>query len=93
MNQLLDIFSVNTHTACNTHDLLGCPCEASREEFSDTRLRLEDMDRFMEEAMESSDEDEDPMKGFMAASQVKQTDINKLDHAVSLFCHFPDLVN
>ena len=38
----------------------------------------------MDEALESSDEEEDPLKGFMAASQVKQKDINKIDQAVSL---------
>lgn len=81
--QLLDIFSINPHTACNTHDLLGCPCGASGEGAADMSVRPEDLERAMEEAMESSDEDDDPMKGFMAASQVKQKDIDRLDHAVS----------
>lgn len=36
----------------------------------------------------SSDDDDDPVKGFMSASQVKQTDINKLDRAVCLVSYF-----
>ncbi|KAI0832427.1 P-loop containing nucleoside triphosphate hydrolase protein [Trametes gibbosa] len=71
---LLDIFTINPHTACNTHDLLGCPCEASTEEQED--LPLSEL-----EEVSSSSDDEDPVKGFMAASQVKTKDINKADKA------------
>lgn len=39
----------------------------------------------MDEASSSSDEDEDPVKGFMAASQVTTKDVNKMDKAVSVF--------
>ncbi|KAI0638193.1 P-loop containing nucleoside triphosphate hydrolase protein [Trametes polyzona] len=72
---LLDIFTIHPHTACNTHDLLDCPCEASAPELE--QLSIADV----EEASLSSDEDEDPVKGFMAASQVKSKDVNKVDKA------------
>ncbi|KAI0723311.1 SNF2 family N-terminal domain-containing protein [Earliella scabrosa] len=78
---LLDIFSINPHTACNTHDLLDCPCDASGAASACKVLSREELDKAMDEALESSDEEEDPLKGFMAASQVKQKDINKLDQA------------
>ncbi|PIL37156.1 hypothetical protein GSI_00848 [Ganoderma sinense ZZ0214-1] len=78
---LLDIFTVNPHTACNTHDLLDCPCEASRDR--QERADPVNIDELMEEAMNSSsdEDDDDPAKGFVVASQVKQTDINKLGRA------------
>ncbi|TBU32764.1 P-loop containing nucleoside triphosphate hydrolase protein [Dichomitus squalens] len=77
---LLDIFTIHPHTACNTHDLLDCPCEAS--DHITERAQGVNIDDLMEDAMNSSsDEDEDPIKGFMAASQVKQADINKVDRA------------
>ena len=82
--QLLDIFSINPHTACNTHDLLDCPCDASGAASASKVLSREELDKAMDEALESSDEEEDPLKGFMAASQFKQKDINKIDQAVSL---------
>ncbi|KAH9853466.1 SNF2 family N-terminal domain-containing protein [Lenzites betulinus] len=71
---LLDIFTINPHTACNTHDLLDCPCGASTEELEETPISE------LEEVSSSSD-DEDPVKGFMAASQVKSKDVNKADKA------------
>ncbi|KAI1786543.1 P-loop containing nucleoside triphosphate hydrolase protein [Ganoderma leucocontextum] len=78
---LLDIFTVHPHTACNTHDLLDCLCGASQDR-QEERADPVNIDELMEEAMNSSsDEDENPVKGFMSASQVKQTDINKLDRA------------
>ncbi|KAI0660976.1 SNF2 family N-terminal domain-containing protein [Cubamyces menziesii] len=72
---LLDIFTIHPHTACNTHDLLDCPCEASMPEPG--RVTIDEL----KEATSSSDEDEDPIQGFMAASQVKPKDVNKLDKA------------
>ncbi|KAI0750810.1 P-loop containing nucleoside triphosphate hydrolase protein [Daedaleopsis nitida] len=78
---LLDIFSINPHTACNTHDLLDCACEASGSGAAAKGYTDEEIEKALAESMESSDEEEDPMKGFMAASQVKQKDINKVDQA------------
>ncbi|KAI0677546.1 SNF2 family N-terminal domain-containing protein [Trametes maxima] len=72
---LLDIFTINPHTACNTHDLLECPCEASVVGLNEPPVAAGDI----EEA--SSDEDEDPLTGFMAASQVKAKHVNKVDRA------------
>ncbi|KAI0335474.1 hypothetical protein GY45DRAFT_1316794 [Cubamyces sp. BRFM 1775] len=72
---LLDIFTIHPHTACNTHDLLDCPCEASTPEPG--RVTIDEL----KEATSSSDEDEDPIQGFMAASQVKPKDVNKVDKA------------
>ncbi|RPD67158.1 hypothetical protein L226DRAFT_549783 [Lentinus tigrinus ALCF2SS1-7] len=77
---LLDIFSIHPRTACNTHDLLECPCETSSTDLPPKKLSREELQKVLDEES-SSDEDEDPMKGFMAASQVKQKDIDKLDKA------------
>lgn len=78
--ELLDIFSVHPQTACNTHDLLDCPCEASGID-PPKKMSREELQKALDEDS-SSDEDDDPLKGFMAASQVKQKDIDKLDKAV-----------
>lgn len=70
-------------TACNTHDLLECPCgglgKSNPLEPIDTNLPAGKED---DEESEESDYEE---KGFMAASQVKTETINKMDKAVS-FC-------
>lgn len=41
----------------------------------------------MEDDSSSDEDDEDPLKGFMAASQVKAKDIDKVDKAVSTAFH------
>ncbi|RDX55621.1 hypothetical protein OH76DRAFT_1397013 [Lentinus brumalis] len=78
---LLDIFSVHPHTACNTHDLLECPCEASATDRPPSRIGREELEKMMEDESSSDEDDEDPLKGFMAASQVKAKDIDKVDKA------------
>ncbi|TFK54023.1 hypothetical protein OE88DRAFT_1654480 [Heliocybe sulcata] len=72
--ELRDIFRIHRDTGCQTHDVLQCPCDPSTgakvaEEVGDT---------------ESSDEAEETAErssGFVAASQVKAEDIDRLDKA------------
>ncbi len=71
--QLRDIFRIHPDTACNTHDLLECPCDDAH-----SRALLED-----EEDTDPTNNDMvgDPV-GFIAASQVKPEQVNKADNAV-----------
>ncbi|KAG7090872.1 hypothetical protein E1B28_009953 [Marasmius oreades] len=62
---LRDIFRVDPDTASNTHDLLGCPCQADEE------------DVWISPTL-SSNEDEG-RKGFVMASEVTEADVNKTD--------------
>jgi len=76
---LQDIFTVYPHTACHTHDLLECPCESS----GGTINFDADGDRCGKSEGESNGEsdDEEQHMHFMAASQVKQAQIEKPDKA------------
>ncbi|KZT68291.1 hypothetical protein DAEQUDRAFT_692777 [Daedalea quercina L-15889] len=72
---LRDIFTIYPHTACHTHDLLECPCESSgamglAPGAGDARTSED----------ESESEDEQQMN-FMAASQVKPEQIERVDKA------------
>jgi DNA repair and recombination protein RAD54B len=78
---LRDIFRVDPDTGCNTHDLLECPCNGMGksnplEPIDTNRAQLDD-------DAEDSD-DSEPVKGFMAATQVKSENINKMDKAVNI---------
>jgi DNA repair and recombination protein RAD54B len=78
--QLRDIFRIDSDTACNTHDLLECPCNGMSksnplEPIDSNRAQLDD-------DAEDSDYSE-PGKGFIGAAQVKAEDINKMDKLVS----------
>ncbi|KAI0771634.1 SNF2 family N-terminal domain-containing protein [Trametes elegans] len=75
---LLDIFTINPHTACNTHDLLECPCEGTTSAPGSDDAKMLNLD---DVETKSSSDDEDLIKGFMAASQVKPEDVNKVDSA------------
>lgn len=84
--QLRDIFRVDPDTACNTHDLLECPCNGMGKS---NPLEPIDTNRpEAEEEVDDSDESETE-KGFVAASQVKSENINKMDKAVSLTAFQP----
>ena len=61
--------------------MLDCPCEASGED-TDTATSFLDDIKLDDMTSSSDDEDEDPRTGFMSASQVKASDISKLDRAV-----------
>ncbi|KAI0266687.1 P-loop containing nucleoside triphosphate hydrolase protein [Gloeopeniophorella convolvens] len=75
--ELRDIFTVHPGTACHSHDLLDCPCD--RPEAS------EDNDTTPSSGITPSEDDEElsigMAPGFMAASQVKGVDNEKLDKA------------
>ncbi|KAJ7928623.1 SNF2 family N-terminal domain-containing protein [Mycena leptocephala] len=72
---LRDIFRIHPDTACNTHDLLECPCDGTvpvntRQDTSGDAL------------IESDSEDSDSeKKGFVNASQIRPEELNKMDKA------------
>ncbi|KAJ7188473.1 SNF2 family N-terminal domain-containing protein [Mycena filopes] len=74
---LRDIFRVHTDTACNTHDLLDCPCDGT--------LTTETPEEVPDDvSMESEPEDcgDNPeKKGFVNASHVRPEEIQKMDKA------------
>jgi DNA repair and recombination protein RAD54B len=75
--QLRDIFTIRPETACNSHDLLDCPCDhigtsGDNDSPSTAGAALEDESRLT--AATTS--------GFVVASQVKIVDSPKLDKAV-----------
>ncbi|KIM91969.1 hypothetical protein PILCRDRAFT_809966 [Piloderma croceum F 1598] len=73
---LRDIFRIDPDTACNTHDLLECPCNGMSKS---NPLESIDINRAqLDDDAEDSD-DPEPEKGFIAAAQVKSEDINKMD--------------
>ncbi|KAF8170206.1 SNF2 family N-terminal domain-containing protein [Mycena galopus ATCC 62051] len=63
--ELRDIFRIHPDTACNTHDLLECPCDGTV-----TTREEGDGDASMESDPEDSDS-EPGTKGFVNASQVR----------------------
>jgi len=78
--QLRDIFRIDPDTACNTHDLLECPCNGMSKP---NPLEPVDINRAqLDEDVQYSD-DSEPEKGFIAAAQVKSEDINKVDKVAS----------
>ncbi|KAJ7072454.1 SNF2 family N-terminal domain-containing protein [Mycena amicta] len=72
---LRDIFRVHPDTACNTHDLLACTCDGG--DHLDTEESIPD-DRSSDSHGEDSDVDR---RGFVNASQVRPSDIAKMDKA------------
>jgi len=76
--QLRDIFRVDPNTPCNTHDLLGCPCEGTAMAVpSDSALA------------EDSDVHDIVQQGFMKACELKPETAEKMDRAVK--CPFTRL--
>lgn len=73
---------MDPNTACNTHDLLECPCNGTG---TSTPLEALDMScaLLQKEETDDSEDESETEKGFMAASQVKVETINKMDKAVS----------
>ncbi|KAJ7502774.1 SNF2 family N-terminal domain-containing protein [Mycena galericulata] len=72
---LRDIFRIDPNTACNTHDLLECPCDGTV--VADTKKDAAD-----KSCAESDSEDSDSeKKGFVNASQIRPEEIHKMDKA------------
>ncbi|KAJ6495564.1 SNF2 family N-terminal domain-containing protein [Mycena vitilis] len=72
---LRDIFRIHPDTACNTHDLLECPCDGTG------TANTED-EPMGDVSIESDPEDsESENKGFVNAAQVRPEEINKIDKA------------
>ncbi|KAK0480358.1 P-loop containing nucleoside triphosphate hydrolase protein [Armillaria novae-zelandiae] len=72
---LRDIFRIHPDTLCNTHDLLECPCDVQSTASSsqpESTLELDDND---------TDSESDSHKGFVVASQVSASKLNKMDRA------------
>ncbi|KAF7362053.1 hypothetical protein MVEN_00550700 [Mycena venus] len=74
---LRDIFRIHLDTACNTHDLLECPCDGTIA----VNTREEGDDVSMQSDSEDSDSEVEK-KGFVNASQIQPEEINKMDKAV-----------
>ncbi|KAG6813679.1 hypothetical protein H0H92_008527 [Tricholoma furcatifolium] len=68
--ELRDIFRIDPNTACNTHDLLECPCEHTRfYEDSPVQSTVEDV------------EEEEIEQGFVKACDIKPELIDRMDRA------------
>ncbi|KZP03756.1 P-loop containing nucleoside triphosphate hydrolase protein [Athelia psychrophila] len=82
---LRDIFRVDPDTSCSTHDLLECPCnglgQSGLPEAGDVNRALANRVLEATEDTDDSDSESETEQGFMAASQVKEETINKLDKA------------
>ncbi|EGN99526.1 hypothetical protein SERLA73DRAFT_72346 [Serpula lacrymans var. lacrymans S7.3] len=73
---LRDIFRIHPNTACNTHDLLECPCGTSNKEvLTEVRNTID--------CSQAGDlgEDSGSEMGFVTASQVKPEKLDKMDKA------------
>ncbi|RDB25350.1 DNA repair and recombination protein RAD54B [Hypsizygus marmoreus] len=66
---LRDIFRIDPNTACNTHDLLECPCDGMTTVVPD------------DAASDDMEEDIEPEQGFIKACQVKPEVVDKMDRA------------
>jgi len=81
-SQLVDIFRVHPNTGCNTHDLLGCPCDQPGYREDD------DGDTESDDELEQTDTVLKRLKrlgsGFMSASTIDADAISAMDKAVSL---------
>ncbi|KIY48038.1 hypothetical protein FISHEDRAFT_44019 [Fistulina hepatica ATCC 64428] len=71
-NDLRDIFRIHPDTSCNTHELLGCPCEAFEPSQEGIGHSSADQD---------SDISDEEQRGFVNAAQVKMSRIQKMDRA------------
>lgn len=84
VHKLRDLFSVQLHTSCHTHELLGCNClnEGGGLEDKDNGSTNDDSNDANEDEV---DEDEDGQPaGFQSASSIKPETITKMDKAVSV---------
>ncbi|KAJ6497887.1 SNF2 family N-terminal domain-containing protein [Mycena sanguinolenta] len=73
---LRDIFRIHPNTACNTHDLLECPCDGT------AAVNTEEKDGGA--SMDTDSEDDDSgskQKGFVNAAQIRPEEIDKIDRA------------
>jgi len=78
-SQLVDIFRVHPNTGCNTHDLLGCPCDQpGYQEDGDTESddELDQPDAVLRQLKRLG-------SGFMSASSIDSDAISAMDKAVS----------
>ncbi|KAJ7820313.1 hypothetical protein B0H14DRAFT_2833903 [Mycena olivaceomarginata] len=71
---LRDIFRIHPVTACNTQDLLECPCDGT------VTANNGDNDDAIESDFEDGDS-ESEKKGFVNASEIQPGEINKMDKA------------
>ncbi|KAJ7675096.1 SNF2 family N-terminal domain-containing protein [Mycena rosella] len=71
---LRDIFRIHPDTACNTHDLLECPCDGTFTE--DTKEDITD-----EDSIDIDSDSEAETKGFVNASQIRPEEISKIEKA------------
>ncbi|KIM45152.1 hypothetical protein M413DRAFT_441835 [Hebeloma cylindrosporum] len=67
---LRDIFRIHTDTACNTHDLLECPCDGSTAAMNS-----------QPDPVGTVDDDPEMKSGFINASNVRPNDLDAQDKA------------
>ncbi|PBL03987.1 hypothetical protein ARMGADRAFT_1049644 [Armillaria gallica] len=72
---LRDIFRIHPDTLCNTHELLECPCDIQSMASSSQPEPIPDSSDNV------SDSDYDLHKGFVVASQVSASKLDKMDRA------------
>lgn len=83
VNQLRDIFRIHPDTACNTHELLQCPCgriDAPNDEDEDD-TRGSDSSGVLTE-----DDESEGGRGFVHASSVRVDQLNRWDKEVGIPC-------
>lgn len=70
--ELRDILGYQNDTPCSTHDILQCPCGGKG-------TLINDVDRLFQDRTptEEDEEEEGGLPGFIMASQVTETDINR----------------
>jgi hypothetical protein len=84
-SKLRDIFRVHPNTACHTHELLECPCDATGIK-ARARSAGADDDKDADGADSEDDFDDEERKlvrTFQAASQLRPEDLYRVDKAVS----------
>lgn len=89
--QLKDLFTVNNHTACHTHELLECDCEERRKR-SDSEALADAREMDHDDDEPESDLDDEIKKGFVVASSVDtekhEKKVSQLFDACQVRCAF-----
>ncbi|CAK5281379.1 unnamed protein product [Mycena citricolor] len=75
---LRDIFRIHPNTICNTHDLLGCPCDGKGKSKAQDDGLDDDLAGDGSDAESDSDVES---KGFVNASCIQPEDMTKMDRA------------
>jgi DNA repair and recombination protein RAD54B len=75
---------VHPNTACHTHELLECPCDATGVHTHAPTSTTDDKDASGANSEDEFDEEErELVRTFQAASQLRPEDLDRVDKAVS----------